>query len=506
MQSRLYTLPDDPAMCPLSGVRMKDPVVLGDGISYERQAAEHYLSDPHNTHSPVTGDLLKEYYGARLCFHNFALKGLLEKPSSDLNCPILFAPLEYPVLFNDGHTYDRRAMKGFFKIGKRGEVEVEVSPITRDPIYYEMRVPNKTLSRFIKQRLGHDQVPDHTPRVSPVSSYSAVSFRLHRYSPIASLRLPTPPVAMTRDQEEAMGKFHEMLRPYSENRFEGALSDLQFATARSLLESFPLKEKDSDSAALYALSSRSEDLQTAYYLYKTMLADPLSYRFIGDFRCDADCFANFLSSCRFSTVVFGGDPVVAEITGLLEANTYYQKRIEYGGNRSEELLRIFNNIIRLCNLTKNPITYIEQAVHIALNERCEAPVQSMKQDILSVLGKMRDDVSVNVRLDCYFACNDLLSNDCSYQEAYTECLLDYVERGHNSLEDKRTALQEVTRKIAFIQLMSSEDSSHLVQRHARLLNSINYSVGGRPRQRQRLFDNSMPVSRERDTRRTVLVR
>ena len=45
--------PPETFLCPISHVRMVDPVVAGDGHTYERAFIEHWLKHKHV--SPVTG-------------------------------------------------------------------------------------------------------------------------------------------------------------------------------------------------------------------------------------------------------------------------------------------------------------------------------------------------------------------------------------------------------------------------------------------------------------------
>ena len=77
----------------------------------------------------------------------------VNEPPNHILCPITMDVISDPVVAEDGHTYERRAIKTWFKQGN------QTSPITRAPLDSTKLIPNWT------RLTSNEAMVDHKVRV-----------------------------------------------------------------------------------------------------------------------------------------------------------------------------------------------------------------------------------------------------------------------------------------------------------------------------------------------------
>ena len=147
--------------CPLSGSLLQDPVVLSDGISYNRNALEGRGDDMskvyENRSLKAIIDEAVEYQKSsalkRLGLNVRQLsQQLLVTPYNrplpeGFYCPITLSLIHVPVIDPEGYSYEKLAIENWIRCNG-------ASPVTRRTMTIEELYPNKTLAALMMEEKG----------------------------------------------------------------------------------------------------------------------------------------------------------------------------------------------------------------------------------------------------------------------------------------------------------------------------------------------------------------
>jgi hypothetical protein len=130
----------------ISNEKLDNPVIAEDGHTYDRTDIENWFKTKNI--SPITGQVIGKTFISNVIVKNIIDNNdLTNIMNLDINvdymlCPISRDTFEDPVVAEDGHTYNRKDIKEWFKIQ-------QVSPMTRQPINTILR-PNLLIKYIIE--------------------------------------------------------------------------------------------------------------------------------------------------------------------------------------------------------------------------------------------------------------------------------------------------------------------------------------------------------------------
>lgn len=143
-------------VCPISKQMLQDPVVLSDGISYERQVVVDQRPDepivyPNRSLKSILAEFqtnkttsLMPKQQSLFQQAKMFLTAQEDRPLPDsLYCPITLGLMHHPVVDPQGYTYEKAAIVNWIR--DNGD-----SPVTRTPLTVDSLVPNHALEQLLR--------------------------------------------------------------------------------------------------------------------------------------------------------------------------------------------------------------------------------------------------------------------------------------------------------------------------------------------------------------------
>ncbi|KAL3914854.1 MAG: hypothetical protein SGILL_005917 [Bacillariaceae sp.] len=176
--------------CPLTKQLLQDPVVLADGISYERQAVlerDEVIMYPNRSLKAILTEFMASSGSSATAAASptNTTPSVIPKPSllqqakrffaaqedrplpDAFYCPITLGLMHKPVIDPQGYTYEGVAIYKW--IENNGD-----SPVTRTPLTFDQLVPNHALEGLLEAEANRENAEDIHPAILKWKKESAV--------------------------------------------------------------------------------------------------------------------------------------------------------------------------------------------------------------------------------------------------------------------------------------------------------------------------------------------